>query len=301
MAQHLEGLFIMKEIIDVFYTRKQDRTKKASEVACDAPTSVLSYQELVQRVTVLANKNRGYYLLYRGQDMEYKGNAAAEPAKLLPSFFRSPNQGGKLGKVVREERTKALESATKELVDMKFGDSFYSADNLRRYNELAWALLQHYEIVPTPLLDLTGSLQVACSIATLSWEKRKTETKEAVVYVLGFDEITPNISFSYNSGIQLIRLASVLPEIASRPLYQDGYLAGNFPPSDVFDKQNSPDFSARLIAKFSFYPEDFWKKPFEKLGQDVLFPMNDKMAHQLQKLKKKFAKSTVRHASSAGH
>jgi hypothetical protein len=51
---------------------------------------------------------------------------------------------------------------------------------LNKYPEIAWSLLQHYEICDTPLLDLTHSLHVSCSFA---FDSNEGET--GIIYVLG--------------------------------------------------------------------------------------------------------------------
>lgn len=52
---------------------------------------------------------------------------------------------------------------------------------LRQKRYIQWSILQHYEVVPTPLLDLTQSIRVACSFAQM----RGTDST-CYVYVIGF-------------------------------------------------------------------------------------------------------------------
>ena len=95
--------------------------------------------------------------------------------------------------------------------------------------------------------SLTQSLHVACSMAL-------QKSKSGILYLLGFEELTPTMTFSHYNRSLLIRLASAMPEIAKRPLYQEGYLVSNFP---AFDENNNENFANRLLAKFSFKKDDF--------------------------------------------
>jgi hypothetical protein len=45
-------------------------------------------------------------------------------------------------------------------------DTGHAEARRRRY--IQWSILRHYEVCPTPLLDLTHGLRVACSFAFLS-------------------------------------------------------------------------------------------------------------------------------------
>jgi hypothetical protein len=283
----------MKEIAGYLHSQDNMNNKKfltGLKIAARKPKHVDSYNELLRYVTVLSHKNSDIFLLFRGQSKAYQTHGERQRPCLLPSFFRPETEGGYLGPKLKREREALLEKATAELLKEKFDDLFYNAENLKHYEELAWALLQHYQVCPTPLLDLTSSLHVACSIASYRWNKHKKQRggEEAVVYLLGFSEMTPNISFSYSSGLQLIRLAGVLPENSFRPLYQEGYLVCEYPRSEIFKGDN--DFAKRLIASFSFKPDaSFWARDFAPLPEHLLFPApkDDEMARLMDPIRAK--------------
>ena len=70
---------------------------------------------------------------------------------------------------------------------------------VRRRRCIQWSILQHYEVCPTPLLDLTHSLRVACSFAFLN-----SEDADPLVFVFGLPYITNRVSI--NSEQDLISL-----------------------------------------------------------------------------------------------
>jgi hypothetical protein len=135
--------------------------------------------------------------------------------------------------------------------------------------------------MPTPLLDITQSLHVACSMAA-----HKNTTDTGIVYVLGFEAVSPNIQYSYYTGSQLIRLLSVMPKTAKRPFYQEGYLVSNFPQSTCFEEAN---FANRLLAKFSFNPKTFWTRYFKPMPEGLMFPKDDPMKKVLEPFIKDYA------------
>src|SRR5207244_9915763 len=61
-----------------------------------------------------------------------------------------------------------LDQAARLLI-AKFGSANVDGRReLRCKRYIQWSILQHYEVVATPLLDLTHSLRVACSFAQLN-------------------------------------------------------------------------------------------------------------------------------------
>lgn len=117
-----------------------------------------------------------------------------------------------------------------------------------------WSVLQHYEVTPTPLLDVTQSLRVACSFAFL-------EKHSEWVYIYAFALPYPTGRLSRNSEhyITTIRLLSVIPSCVRRPHFQEGFLVGEDeiePTNRVYD---SFDFRRRLVGKFKIHKnQDFW-------------------------------------------
>jgi hypothetical protein len=155
---------------------------------------------------------------------------------------------------------------------------------LNKYPEIAWSLLQHYEICDTPLLDLTHSLHVACSFAF-----DRNEGEFGIVYVLGMPWPTDAISYNTYEELVNIRLLSVCPPQAQRPFFQEGYLAGPFPNYQINDpdRVNQFDFARRLIAKFEIPIRNlnFWGIGFSRIPSEKLYQANDLVKNICEELK----------------
>ena len=140
-----------------------------------------------------------------------------------------------------------------------------------------WALLQHYGICATPLLDLTRSLQVACSFASGGADG------VGYVYILGLPYQAQAVSVDAKSSIICMSLLGVTPSNARRPLIQEGYLAcdGNwwrvYSMADCYTGDCDVDFSVRLLAALKVrLGESFWAGcPNDVLAADLLMPEDD--------------------------
>src|SRR5262249_12094080 len=138
---------------------------------------------------------------------------------------------------------------------------------------------QHYEVCRTPLLDVTHSLRIAASFASLP--PANGPARKAFVFVIGVPNLSGAITASAQAGLQIVRLSRVCPPTAMRPHIQEGYLLGEYPEIAGY-QQNAKyapyevDFGLRLVAKFWFNPEDFWKRPdFPKVPRKALYPDED--------------------------
>jgi len=245
------------------------------EIARSEPLRVRNYAELIEHTAALSYRNRGLFPLYRGQDRDHQTKRSGDQptqSKILSSFYRPPRGKSVLSKPLREERIEALDSARLEFLELIRKQRneqgwVLSVSALEVHHELAWAILQHYGIVPTPLLDLTQSLHVACSFAAAG------AGAEAVLYMFGVEAVNPTISYSYNGEHEVIRLSGVMPQMAKRPFYQEAFLLGDFPLTRCL-KDASLNFAVRLLAKFSVSPgdPDFWPAGMSSLPEALLFP-----------------------------
>jgi hypothetical protein len=166
-----------------------------------------------------------------------------------------------------------LTTAETMLVERYARDRFLGVERLRRHRILRWAILQHYEVCSTPLLDVTQSLRIAASFASL-----QNDYTNAFIYVFAVPNIGGAVTASSEANLQIVRLSSACPPEAVRPHLQEGYLLGEYPEINDFD-QNAKyayyemDFGRRLIAKFRFHPTEFWRdQHFPAASQDALFP-----------------------------
>jgi len=256
---------------NLIHSNKEIRTSEAK--------SVNSYSDLVKHVAQVAFYNPGLTLFYRGQSGDYRDKK--NNSSLFPSIYR-PDRGAKtLPKRTIERRFKAMNYAC-ELMRKRY--SSIGRNKLNRFHEIIWAILQHYEVCATPLLDLSSSLQVAASFASHS------EGDEGYVFILGVPHTNGSISYFTDYEMLNIKLQGICPPSAMRPYFQEGYLAATFPVREGERRLVNHNFSRRLIAKFKFKKEHFWDEHFAKVPKEVLFPEDDEVLelcqtiqHELQK------------------
>ena len=231
---------------------------------------VHDYMDLAKKVAAIQYHNRDYVLMMRGQKCDYRNRQSN--SSIRPSIFRPPDGKPEKLKPVLEERFSRLLKAEELLVSQYRKLGFEHPRKIERQRLLRWTIIQHYEICDTPLLDVSQSLRIAASFASLGAEE------EAFLFVLGIPQVSGGISASAEADLVAVRLASVCPPNAVRPHIQEGYLLGEYP--EVTDwqvaKQVEPhevDFGQRLIAKFRFNPKTFWEtKVFPPVRKSALFP-----------------------------
>jgi FRG domain len=247
--------------------------------------AVSSYFDMAKKVAELQFLNRDHVLLFRGQKSDHKtrkGNTTLKASLFRPSESKVPT------KKILETRFQVLRRAEGELVERYVAQRFQGFDRLKRYRAIRWAILQHYEVCPTPLLDVTHSLRVAATFASLD-----NETGAGFVFVLGVPNLSGAVTASSEAGLQVIRLSSACPPEAVRPHLQEGYLLGEYP--EIADYEQNAyysyyemDFGRRLIAKFRFDPATIWKsKNFTPASREALYPKEhrDNLLNLTQEIK----------------
>lgn len=233
------------------------------------------FRGLVEHVARLAYANPDELLFFRGQDKDFQSKAGG--TTLYPSIYR----GDSLASRELRHRFDLLDQAARLLVEKFRTAAIDGHSELRKKRYIQWSILQHYEVVPTPLLDLTQSLRVACSFAQL----RSTDPI-CYVYVLGLPYMTNRISINSEHDIVNIRLLSICPPAALRPYFQEGYLAGTPDVTTEFDSKTELDFRNRLIAKFAIpRAKGFWGSGFDQIPESALYPKGDSMLEMCASLK----------------
>jgi hypothetical protein len=242
-----------------------------TEIRSDRGHRVTSFLDLATKVAELQFRNRDVVLLYRGQRGDHRnryGNTSLKPRLFRAGADPSPNPPVAL----LEERFKQLQQAETELVKRYTAKKLLGVERLNRHQILRWSILQHYEVCPTPLLDVTHSLRIAASFASLD------AGREAFLFVLGVPNLSGAITASAEAGLQIVRLSSVCPPAAVRPHIQEGYLVGEYPELSGIDRKQhyqhfEIDLGRRLVAKFRLSPKRFWKgRTFPQVGRDALYP-----------------------------
>lgn len=245
---------------------------------------VSSFRSLMDEVAMVTISNKNFEMFYRGQSKDYKNNQAVyykdrkAKSTILPSICRPEKKldGSYKYSIRKDLITKRYEDLSKmvELVRGSRGSYF---------NEYYYALLQHYDILPTPLIDITQSLRVAATFAL-----RKSQT--GYLYVFGLPYPNQSISYYSDLGIVLMKLQNVVQTKAIRPRYQEGFLVGKYPIRPT--KSNSDDLANRMVAKFFVdnTKGNFWDPHFPPMPDEVLYPPNDEIEKKLLEFKAKFEK-----------
>lgn len=170
-------------------------------IAASPGHSVSSYLTLLHKVAALQYHNSRFRLLFRGQPCDYMLDRNGQPgihSSLYPSVLRgTPNI--QTTKEYLDERFDVLVRA-EELLKEKL-----RVRDIHQNQIVRWAILQHYEVCPTPLLDITSSLQTAMTFAIGSGDR------QGFLYVLAFPQLTGSISVPVESMTQVIDLCHLCP------------------------------------------------------------------------------------------
>ena len=249
-------------------------------IRMSTPKRITSYPKLVRTVARIQYYNPEYSLFFRGQSQDFELDTGA--STMYPSIFRSPNDTP-LRSDELDSRMERLEGAEALLLEKFKENNLEGHDKLSEFKELCWAILQHYEVCDTPLLDITSSLQAAASFAL------RHDPKTGILYVLGFPHINGSISYYVDKSIINIKLLSICPPEAQRPFFQEGFLVGTFP-TKLTQKHPSLDVACRVIAKFRVGwgtpgTWDFWGKHFSPIPEGALFPDDDRVKRMCDQIK----------------
>lgn len=224
----------------------------------------------MQSVAKIANNHPDFCLFFRGQDKDYKIDSGK--SSCYPSIFRSPRRS-LTGKIL-SERFEKLGTCSEILVELLEKRGLTEINKLKKFTELQWSILQHYEVCKTPLLDVTHSLRVAASFAYHGADAKGYKKGCILVYALPYPQGT--ITYSTEDELLNIRLLSACPSLALRPHFQEGFLVATFP-SQVRKKRSSLDFGQRLVAKIEITINRFWDRNFSVIPLDALYPQEDEM------------------------
>lgn len=257
---------------------------KGLVLASQKPHIAKEYRELLSKIAALSFGNSRYKLLFRGQSKDYRlalDGAVGGRSNLWPSILRPSSSRER--ESLLDQRFRKLEKAEMKLIEL-----FPSIPEIQRMRIVRWAILQHYEICPTPLLDVTLSLQIALSFAIGS-----QHADEGFLYVFAVPLLNGPISVSTESMTQVIDLAQICPPDALRPHFQSGILLSDYPEYTGREQTHKGrggienDFGCRLLAKFHLVNISAWRdEGFQPTHPAILFPdAIDKWADALRTLK----------------
>lgn len=231
---------------------------------------ITSYEELLEKVSALNFYNPSLQFFFRGQAKDHFNNTQdgkAVRSSLYPSILRAlPTNKTQRTQAIKN-RVEILKRADALLID-KISNGY-----IHRHLLVRWAILQHYEVCATPLLDLTGSLQSALTFAI------SKASNEAFLYVFGLPHQTGAISVSLESMTQVVDLSKICPPEVARPHFQSAFLAADYPtaiyPDDLVKRapRVEANFACRLLTKFHLKELNKWVgKNFHPISQEILFP-----------------------------
>lgn len=247
----------------------------AKNVASNDAYDVSTYSELRRLIAKLSYANKDYILFFRGQKNDYRNKTGKS------SFYPSIYRGEPLNSEELKFRWDKLHSASKLLVN-SIANKKFTAKTLKRKRLIQWSILQHYEVTETPLIDVTQSLKVACSFASLD-----NDSNYSYIFVFGLPYYTNRISVNSEHYLTNIRLISIAPPEALRPYFQEGFLVGEDEFSESYDEKSELDLNNRLIAKFRFpNNEDFWGDSERRFSKKDLYPEKDPIESICNEIKK---------------
>ncbi|CAH0340489.1 FRG domain-containing protein [Rhizobium sp. CECT 9324] len=256
-----------------FATESADiREVDQTEVAIGNGKPIRDYNELIRTLATIQYHNPDFVLMLRGQTRDYKSGAATT---LKPSILRG-RDGHYPGRAELDRRFRGLKNAERSLAEQFRSHNIPDPkQRVFKHRIVRWAILQHYEVVDTPLLDVTLSPRIAASFASIS------NREWGYIYVLAVPNISAAVTSSAEAGLQIIRLSSVCPYIAMRPGVQEGYLLGEYPEIDAMETKSlipyeETDFSLRPISKIKFRPRNFWDRSgISEAAHEHLYPEED--------------------------
>lgn len=234
---------------DKFVELRQFR-RRADQVLAGSFIEVGNWDELRAATSFLTLMNKRCVLYFRGQGAHFQ--------QCLPTLFRNEwSLNGRKLALTQKNRGNYY-AAVRELqqhvfeVSKTIGTPRYYL--IEHFPAATAAILQHYELWPTHLIDVTRSLPIAVSFATGIGDR-----KDAYLYVFAMPDLRGSITSDIDQHLSLSRLEAICPPDAKRPHHQDAYLIGRFPepqgighPGDKIwdDWQRGSDLMNRLVAKF---------------------------------------------------
>jgi len=244
------------------------RTRAGLPLATSVGHPITSYRSLLQKVAALHYHNPRFKLLFRGQSKDYKSivkDRETSHSNLFPSLLRG--NVGEDKKALLDRRFQQLRRAEDMLVKR------IHEREIMVHQLVRWAVLQHYHVCPTPLLDVTHSLQSALSFAS------SNNSNSGYLYVLAVPQTTVPISISLESLTQVVDLQQLCPPDALRPHFQSAALIGDYPIVTSTEMTHGRaamignNFSCRLLSKFSLSSIKAWgAEGFRPIASSVLFP-----------------------------
>lgn len=228
-----------------------------------------SFYELRKKLALISFNNPRFELLFRGQTMDKQTKATSQHASrssIYPSIFRPEKGKRNLDSTERARRFRRLHETTTEI---QKDYEFTGSSRVKYFPEVAWALMQHYDVSTTPLIDLTSSITTAVTFACLN-----NRNEFGYLYVFGLPKTKDSISYHVDENMVSVKLSATCPPDGLRAHFQDAFFVGAFPHSEK--RTSNKNLAKRMIAKFKLDVASIRKENVLWRSED-LFPEPDPM------------------------
>lgn len=259
----------------------QDRWKIAPP-ALGKGLVINSVPELLMRIAELRNAHPSRRLMFRGQRKDYQikwaggqSSTFLYPSALREQCLRREDVAFVNGEEFSGDLFRNLSNAVIRILEATLHTHHPNRSKEKAVTTYeALGIAQHYEMMPTTMLDVTSDWRTACCFS-------RNDDHESYLYVLSLPDFDEPISIKIDENVVIVDLARVCPPNALRPHFQNGFAISTFPDTGLDDHKlkskigNPPrnwDFSTRLLAKFRLSAE-FWNDEYApKESLNLFFP-----------------------------
>ena len=274
-------------------TRLDLRDTRESSGCPRLPTlPVSSFAALVTVISYLTVMNKRRTLLFRGQTQDFP--------RMVPALYRDvwPHWGEPGPPPVpiagaREYFWDTLTEVEARVLAVLWEEGLPRWRHVKFTRPAKWAVIQHYDLWPTPLLDFSTSLRVAASFAF----GLDPNASRGWLYVIGARSIrsdlmplqTPEDSSpvgnhfdpadkeELDAEMLTIRLNAVCPPSTVRPHLQEGVLIGHYPlDPPALTRVDAHDAGSVVVAKIELVNDGgFWSRDFPIHTEASLLPTDE--------------------------
>lgn len=219
------------------------------------PQEAHSYRELVELISFYSVMNKRVVPLYRGQGREVEPiPTLSRDAWYLPrdAVADHDQTSVSLAGDLRDHYWNALLAVVSSVRHVLGDFGLPRRRHLSKCPAAVWAVIAHYELWPTPLLDFSTSLHVAASFALGD----RSVPREGYVYLCGTSRVRGDLmdlrpppcgegdAVEKATGAIAMRLDAVCPPSAVRAHLQNGVLLGTYPFASAGSSYSSAEHSA---------------------------------------------------------
>ena len=243
-----------------------EKVRSFKDIAGNPPLRLNGFEHLRTEIARLSVANPNSILFYRGQNKDYLRDGVST---IMPSIYR--NGAELIDDRNLKLRWRDLKIKSRLLCEEVEKRKIENYSIIKSRKLIQWSILQHYEAAMTPLTDVTQSIRVAASFATLN-----NDSDSAVIYVFALPYYHNRISRNSEEVLTNIRLLSLCPSEAKRPYYQEGFLIGEEDIEFGGKVLESYDLRRRMIAKFEIpNTPEMWGADETPLTYERLYPEGD--------------------------